>query len=275
MPQLKRFVAIAFLLFSLPLFAAVSATAHWNVRTDGANTNGGFFDPGVVSPGTDYSAQASAQISFTDIVVGATTSTFTSVLNAATTASPGNGIYISGGSGCTVGWYEILSQSGGTYTMDRSLGTAASVCTGNLGGGLATIAQSATSSNAEGGGTIYIKSGTYADAAVVQFNVVPLLISGYGSTYNDNGTRPVISSSDSNDRIFNLYNGGLYVLNNLSFSGNGTKGPALYTGNGPADVWVINSYATGFGSGGQDGGGFIDDVNGSNGVFRFNCHRIF
>ena len=227
MPQLRLIVAGLILLLSSPIFAAVSATTHWNVRTDGSNTNGGFFDPGVASPGTDYSAQASAQITFADILIGSTTSTFTSVLNAATTASPGNGIYISGGSGCTVGWYEILSQSGGTYTMDRSLGTAASVCTGNLGGGLLTIAQSAT--NSVNGNTIYIKSGTYADAAVVQFNAVPLSISGYGSTYNDNGTRPVISSSDSNGRIFNLYNSGLYTLSNLSFSGTASKGPALFT----------------------------------------------
>ena len=68
MPQLKYVVFIFFVLCSFTAWASIAATAHWNVRTDGANTNGGFFDPAVASPGTDYSAQAAAQLSFANIL---------------------------------------------------------------------------------------------------------------------------------------------------------------------------------------------------------------
>jgi hypothetical protein len=135
-------ILIALLLFARMAFCALSTTVVWEVRpTNGLDTNGGGFDPGVVSPGTDFSQQNSTQVSYTDLVVGATTTQVTSVLNPFGATYPGNLIHIASGSGCTTGWFEVLSVSGITATLDRSAGTAASICTGSLGGALQTLAQ--------------------------------------------------------------------------------------------------------------------------------------
>ena len=46
---------------------ALSAGVVWEVRTTGDDTNGGGFDSTVTSPGTDYSQQTAAQITYTDL----------------------------------------------------------------------------------------------------------------------------------------------------------------------------------------------------------------
>jgi hypothetical protein len=115
------------ILISLPAFAAFNATSVWRVQTTGSSTNGGAFDPSVSSPGTDES-KTDAGTSCTDIVIGGTTTTATSASTctfSATTHGPGNFINITGGSGCTVQRVEMISQSSGTATFDKSLGTGA------------------------------------------------------------------------------------------------------------------------------------------------------
>src|SRR5579885_697525 len=137
-------IAVILLLGFSPAYAAIAATAVWDVRTTGSDTNGGCFDKGVTSPGTDFSVQDAAQVSYTDLVIGSTTTQGTSSAHAFGSTHPGNCIHISAGTGCTTGWFEITSVSGTTATFDRSLGTAASTCTAVLGGGLATISQAIT-----------------------------------------------------------------------------------------------------------------------------------
>jgi len=273
MSQLRKLAALLLFLGASLSWGAISATAHWNVRTDGSNTNGGFFDASVGSPGTDYTAQAAAQIAFTDMVIGATTTQFTSVLNAATTASPGNGIYISGGTGCTVGWYEILSQSSGTYVMDRAMGTAASVCTGNLGGGLLTLQTAMT--NGVANNFINLKSGTYTFTTAYTIAITGYTVVGYGATYNDGGTRPEILASGTNSLfVFNTA-GAEFV--NVNFTGNGTGGPGMYvsSNSGSAYLTLLNCYVASFGSSGTDGGGFIDQTNNSNDYFAAGLNVYF
>jgi hypothetical protein len=194
-------IAIFLFALSLPCHAAVSATAVWEVRpSTGADTNGGGFDPGVTSPGTDFSQQGAAQFAFTDLVVGATTTQFTSVAHPVGSTFPGNLINITGGSGCTTGWFEILSNSTITATVDRSLGTATSVCTGNLGGALKTLTQLNT--NMIAGNQAWVKAeATIGTTVSYQFNfggsgTVASPIVGYTTTRGDGGYVTIQASTE-------------------------------------------------------------------------------
>jgi len=136
---------------------SLSATVVWEVRPSGSDTNGGGFDPGVSAPGTDFSVQDAAQIAFTDLVIGATNTQLTSASHPFGSTSPGNFINITSGTGFTTGWYEILSVSGSTATMDRAVGTASSTGgVGNLGGGFASPGQAM--SQAVASNIVYVKN---------------------------------------------------------------------------------------------------------------------
>jgi hypothetical protein len=199
---------ILLLALALPAFGGISATMQWDVRTTGSDSNSGGFDPGVSVPGTDYSQQNSPQITYTDLVVGATTSTYTSVLNVVSSALPGNTLVITGGTGCTTGTFEILSNATITATVDRSLGTAASVCTAVLGGSFLTIAHAnASPPQATGGNTIWIKSGTYVVTSVITNSQNGETYEGYAATHGDFGTPPLITTSTASTSIFSLGEG--------------------------------------------------------------------
>src|SRR5580700_4628284 len=164
--------SIISLLLVFRMSAALPSSLQFDVQTSGSDTNNsGAFNPSGTSCGTDYSQQNSPQISYTDLVV-TTTTTYTSVLNAVTSAVTCNTINVVSGTGCTVGLFYISSETGGTpnfATVDRSLGTAASVCTAYLGGANATPCSSYSSGNCQAGAmtfavagnTINIKAGTY------------------------------------------------------------------------------------------------------------------
>lgn len=142
---------------------AISATAVGRIQTDGSDSNGGFFDPGVSSPGTDYSGQASAQVTYTDLVIGAGALSVTSVANPFTSAHVGNAIRITGGTGFTVGTYMVTGVAAGVATVDRTIGTAASTGgTGNLGGYLLSPGMvGSIMSSLTAGYTVNVKAGTY------------------------------------------------------------------------------------------------------------------
>lgn len=172
------------------------------VQSGGNDNNGGGFDPGVTSPGTDYSQQASAQIAYTDLVIGGTgnTNKLTSAANPFGASSPGNVINITGGTGFTSGRYRILSVSGNTATMDRSVGTANSTGgTGNLGGALATVS-TATGLMTTGGMIAYIKAAIYTIAgglnAIVQANGTSVYrVIGYTTVRGDGGQATIQQTS--------------------------------------------------------------------------------
>jgi hypothetical protein len=140
--MIKRLSVLVLAAASVVYGAAFNATARWNVHPAGAgsaDTNGGAFDPGVSSPGTDESlADAGTAITVTS---GGTTGTASPAFSA-TTHGPGNFIHIASGSGCTPGWYEILSQSAGTATFNVTMGSG--TCVGVIGGALATPAIAAS-----------------------------------------------------------------------------------------------------------------------------------
>src|SRR5207302_10660346 len=94
-------------------------TLVFEVQTGGNDNNGGGFDSGVSSPGTDYSQQASAQVAYTGLVIGGAGNLdkLTSAAHPFGATSPGNIINITSGTGFTTGLYRILSVSGTTATM--------------------------------------------------------------------------------------------------------------------------------------------------------------
>ncbi len=173
----------------------------WEVRTTGASTNGGGFDPVSGTPGTDYSQQTSPQISYTDLVIGATTTQCTSAANPFTSADVGNIINITSGTGFTVQRVQILSVAAGVATCDKSLGTTASTGGhGNLGGCLATI-QAVVAGLAVAGNTIWVKAtATYTISSAISTanagsSALPISLIGYNVTRGDNGQATILASS--------------------------------------------------------------------------------
>lgn len=121
---------------------AVGATANWRVRPSGNNANGGGFDPGIASPGTDFSQQNTAQVAFNGTTVRATTAGVGAVITlvgySATAADIANCLHITGGTNFITGWYFITAQGGSTWTLDRNCTSGAGAAmTGNMGGGWA------------------------------------------------------------------------------------------------------------------------------------------
>lgn len=206
------FLAVGFI---VPAHCALPSGLQIDIRATAADTNGGgYLTTGGAS--VNYSTQDAPQVVYTDLIIGVTTTQLTSVLNPVTTAHPGNIINITGGAGCTTGRYYMASQAAGTATMDRAVGTAASVCTGNLGGSVATVA-TANGFNVAGN-TLHIKSGTYTFTAKVT-NTQNVTYQGYEVTQGDyTGVRPLIttatnstpliesSTSAVGDRILNILN---------------------------------------------------------------------
>ena len=181
------------------MFAALPAGVNWELRTTGNDVNGGGFVAGA--SGTDFSQQNAAQQAYTDLVIGGTTTQLTSIAHPFGATAVGNIINITGGTGCTTGRYQVVSVVTVTATMDRSVGTAASTCTGNLGGGLATFATAITSLVT--GNTVWVQAGTYTQT-VVQTITHPSVWEGYQTTHGDFGTPPLITTATNSTVLIQL-----------------------------------------------------------------------
>ena len=167
--------------------AAITATTVWEVRSAGADTNGGGFDPSVTSPGTDYSQQASPQYT----VSTATSAGAGAVLLFAAAAADANGnvLQITAGTNATVGFYTIVSVSAGvSVTVNANCTTgAASGVTFKIGGALATPSKPASA--LVPGNKMYIK-GSLSRSSSDTFSVsgtaaLPIVFEGYTSTRGD------------------------------------------------------------------------------------------
>ncbi len=91
----------------------------------------------------DYSQQTAAEITFTDMVIGVTTTQFTSVAHPVGPNFVGNYISVTSGTGFTVQRVEVtaFTAAGLIATCDKSLGTTASTGgNGRLGGAVASPA---------------------------------------------------------------------------------------------------------------------------------------
>ena len=169
--------------------------------TDGVATNGGGFDPGVVSPGTDH-AYAGTTFARADLVIdGADNTKITSAGDPFAADDNGNRIQITAGTGFTPGFYTIKAVAAGVAELDRACGTVGS--TGGTGGiGPLDILTAAYINASPAGITIWVKNnGTMtlggsingtADGAMA----LPCAVIGYNATRGDNPTgtdRPLIA----------------------------------------------------------------------------------
>lgn len=179
--------------------------------------------------GIDYSQSDAARYTATDLT-GATT-TCTSVTNPFTAQMVGNLIHLNSGTGVTAGWYEIVSVSTGTATLDRSAGTTYSVVTYHTGGALSLGSSDDDvfelgASSGSGSTRFFIKGGsniTYTLGGVVSISLAgndlfPIFIEGYFSTRGDRpkgSTRPIFACGAN---TFTLNTN--FAIISLSWTGN-------------------------------------------------------
>ena len=203
-------------------YGAIPASSAWDVASTGNDANGGAF-ANTGSCGTDFSQQDAAQVAFADLVIGATTTQLTSVAHPINATYPCNFINITGGAGCTTGWYQMVSQAAGVATMDRSVGTAASTCTGNLGGRLATVKQANT--NLVASNTVWFK-GTQTFTSVMTLTAAgdsatsstgPTSFVGYTTTHGDGGLATITTATNST-ALVDLATRSGFLFQNITFS---------------------------------------------------------
>lgn len=216
-----------------PAFGALGSPAVFQVQNGGSDTTGaGCYSSGaeVTSPGTNESLNnSSTSVSIT--LTGTGTTGTSSPVFTTTTHGPGNCILITGGSGCTTGLFELKSQASGTGTFDRSMGTAASVCTGFLGGAFASPGEACL--QAASGNTIFVLAGTTfgitsastGAAGVCSTSTNLITIIGYStnrsfaSAYGD--TQPTLQTQVNSSTMFTSANNSLLVYNMILDGNNG------------------------------------------------------
>lgn len=219
---------------------AIAAAFVWEVRTDGNDANGGGFKTGAT--GTDYSQQASPQVTIDGATITAVVHTTTTQLNVTgytvAAADVGNCVNVNGGT-ATAGRYEITAVDTGNnrWTLDRAVGTAAQTATGRMGGALATPGMLgkilSTASQGANYQTAWIKSGTYtlttsaADSGGKFLNSARayLRIEGYETTRGDLGAKPVLNAGAQTSIYLwtEGYGEGNYFVN-LGADGNSQSG---------------------------------------------------
>lgn len=153
---------------------------------------------GTITWGIDYSQATTTRISFTDMLVGATTTQFTSVLNPVGKNFIGNIISVT--SGATVQRVAVVSTATTTATCDKSLGTAAQVGVGQMGGALGS--PGLASGLAIASNLVFQKSGTYSITSAtinISGGCVSLagscLWDGYQTVRGDLGAQPLLQAS--------------------------------------------------------------------------------
>ncbi len=194
------------------------------------------------------------------MVIGVTTTTFTSVLKPVGKNFVGNIINVTSGTGFTVQRVAVVSTSGTVATCDKSLGTTASTGgNGNLGGSLLTIATANGLTVASN--TMHIKAGTYTHTAVVTIAVSTVSWVGYNTAHYDGGTKPLITTATNNTVLINTgtSNGGTQIFQNLSLSNTaGTRASGIWQlTQGTTQYWIFNDCVF---------DGFIRGIDSSNGT---------
>ena len=205
--KLCSFILIASItvtLLSGKAFSAISANCVFEIRTDGAQTNGGGFVAGAT--GDDFSQQAAAQWPNEAVTSeGAGTTMLTAKADA---NMVGNILYVVSGTNATIDRYEIKSISAGT-----SITTDKNWCTGACADGVVNIGGAFKiggsldddfGDDIVAGNTIYIKAGTYTVGENIMWkagtSVLPIIIEGYNVARGDNPTgtdRPLLDCGAS------------------------------------------------------------------------------
>lgn len=217
---------------------ALPGSVVWEVRTDGSDANGGGFVAGA--SGTDYSQQAAPQKSGADLVIHASNNTKVQPVAAGVAASDvGNLVKIAAGGGFTGGSvpYQIVSQDGTYWTLDRAAGTVGSTGgTYAMGGafgspGMLVAVISANGQQAHvGGGTYTLTTATPGSGGPLYFTAssIAFAIYGYNTTRGDGGQPTIHAGNVTNTYLagHNHANGYAYqyVFENLILDGNNKAG---------------------------------------------------
>lgn len=194
---------LAVLLFINSVWAALPATAVWEVHSLAAAGGSGCFS----GSGTDRSNSDSIFQAYTDLVrVSATT--ISSAAHPFAATDIGNCINVTSGTGWTTGIYHISNVVSAVATVDRTIASVGSTGgNANLGGALNTLA--ALAAAMVNGNIAWVKAdGAYSVAAKVTFSfsavTLQTQINGYTASHTDNGVVTVSASASINDRIIDL-----------------------------------------------------------------------
>lgn len=225
------------------------AYTTWEARgTTGDDLNaGGFRSDGV----TDYSQQAAAQLSLSDLVTDGT-AVVTSVVGGFTAAMVGNWVQINGGTGAlsAVLRYITVFTDGNTVTLNATvaISVGASIKVGGALKTLATIgAVMGTSDIAHMTGNVTINvdaanvaAGRFAPASAVGGVV------GYGAARFDGGTKPIVTMAAPITGLAFYLAGGGWIENISVACGNVGSGIRILNGT-IKDCYVTNWIAGGLG----------------------------
>jgi hypothetical protein len=229
------------------LSAGVGQAVQLNATTNMyvANTVAGVATVGTPTGGVfgiDYSQQDSAILSATDLasVNGTTTpSDITSALQPFGVNHIGNIIHVTAGTNWTAGWYEIVSVSVVTATLDRAVGSAATLSSGTAATGGALSLNSTLDDDlfeaAVAQNLLYFRNGTFsvgenisvASSSATTTN--PISVIGYNSLRGDRpiaGTRPILNAAAQNVTLGANWNASGLIVNGTAttvFTG-GTNG---------------------------------------------------
>lgn len=229
---------------------AVNATAIWRVRPSGNNNNGGGYDPGIASAGTDYSQSNTPILSQTSTANTSTaTVTLTDTGASFTSALIGNAIKVSGTGISTVYTFITGVPSGTTLTLQTSPGATGTAVSYNIGGGWADFWTNTVGGGAPvAGNIVYIlgsgipnpASYTYDYTMTTYFTPIAGLrfygdpsTPSYIAPPDTTGGMPVIRTSGG----LAFYNGSAHDYRGIWIAQNGTNAAygAIYAG-GPIVV---------------------------------------
>ena len=225
-----------------------NATA-WEVRVTGADTNGGGYTNLVPGTSVDYSQQAAAQLSPTDLAC-ANSTTLTSAVGGFTASMQGNLIQIAGGTNFTAGFYQIVAYTNSnTVALDRNptSGAAATLGTGAIGGALATPGKAFAAML--GSNICWIQQGVYSLPAVLPAlagggSGAPVCVFGYkairgdgdgDANYGNCPTLRAVTGFPTTGGTSNLLklSGNYYLIRNLILDANSIAvGGGYYSGAG-------------------------------------------
>lgn len=222
-----RRLLLALVLFAAVASAALPTTAVFETEELGSNLNGGCFIEGAT--GTDYSQQAAAQYTFTNLVIDASTNTIvTSASHNFVSTDVGNCLRINSGSGFTTGVFQIVSVASNAATLDRAAGTTSSTGgTFHVGGALATLAQLNTDMCS--GCRAWVKADApYVISSKVTWNYTSSgasWIKGYTTSRGDGGRAEIKSTgSIGGDRLIDINMAGNFTFANFTINVNSDTG---------------------------------------------------
>lgn len=202
-----------------------------DLATGDDTNNAGYFNSAGAGAGTDYSLPANGPLTFSDLVIDATTNTkIKSSGTAATTAWFRNGLRITTNTGgWTAGLYEVLNTAidgNGFVTLDRSpAATGTSGGAGHLGGPLASIGGFAALIGTSSGHTVFIKynaspyqHSSSQNVAGGRWNTAGCAFVGYDTTrtlYNTDANRPTLNANAATMTMITMSSIGTNKLHNL------------------------------------------------------------